>query len=169
MAYVLRRLRRLFESPTSTQLIGIRHRTVHASARCQTVGSMKAGNWPLRVLVADDVDLNRDLLDAGLTHAGHRVTLVTNGAEALAAVTRQPFDVVVMDVEMPVMDGIEATRRIRQLPPPCGAIPIIALSARDMEAQQKECLDAGMSKFLSKPVAWPRLLSMLAALLQRGR
>lgn len=169
MVFFLRRLYRPFKSSTSAQLVGARPCTAHASARGEAVGSTKADDGPSRVLVVDDVDLNRDLLDAGLTHAGHRVTLVTNGAEALAAVTHQPFDAVVMDVEMPVMDGMEATRRIRRLPLPRGAIPIIALSARDQEAQQKECLDAGMNKFLSKPIAWPRLLSTLAALLQRGR
>ncbi|MFZ1426607.1 MAG: ATP-binding protein, partial [Geminicoccaceae bacterium] len=116
---------------------------------------------PLHVLVAEDVAVNRDLLEAGLTHAGHRVELVPNGAEAVAAVARKRFDVVLMDVQMPVMDGIEATRRIRALPPPAGIVPIMALTASLLEAERLHCVSAGMNLVLGKPIVWPELLGTL--------
>ncbi len=117
---------------------------------------------PLHVLVAEDVAVNRDLLAAGLGQAGHRVELVPNGVEAVAAVTRKAFDVVLMDVQMPEMDGIEATRRIRRLPPPAGSLPILALTASVLEAERLHCLSAGMNQVLGKPIVWNELLAALA-------
>jgi response regulator RpfG family c-di-GMP phosphodiesterase len=79
---------------------------------------------------------------------------------ALAA--RERFDVIVMDVQMPVMDGLEATRRIRRLSPPAGAVPIVGLSANVLEEERRRYLAAGMDRCLTKPIAWPELFSALA-------
>ncbi|WP_191058465.1 ATP-binding protein [Geminicoccus harenae] len=118
---------------------------------------------PLRVLVADDVEINRDLLHAGLTREGHHVSMAANGEQAVAKVAGEDFDVVLMDVQMPIMDGIEATRRIRSLPPPRNAVSIIAVTANVMEAERQRCLAAGMSQVLMKPVIWDELFRALPA------
>ncbi|MFZ1427118.1 MAG: ATP-binding protein [Geminicoccaceae bacterium] len=136
----------------------------HTVAPQERASATAATPSPLRVLVAEDVAVNRDLLETGLTHAGHQVSLATNGAEAVAMLSRQRFDVVLMDVQMPVLDGIEATRRIRALPPPVGTVPILALTASLMEAERRHCLAAGMNRVLGKPIVWPELLAALAEL-----
>ena len=91
---------------------------------------------PRRVLLVEDVELNRVLIAEMLRSHGHEVAIAENGQEAVAAVAQEPFDLVLMDVQMPVMDGVEATRRIRRLPPPAGAVPILALSANVMPEER---------------------------------
>ncbi|MEJ8836445.1 ATP-binding protein [Ramlibacter sp. AN1133] len=115
-----------------------------------------------RILVAEDVEINREILRAVLDRAGHRLTFATTGAEALEAVQREPFDVVLMDVQMPVMDGVEATRRIRRLPPPVGQVPIIGLTANVMAREREQYLGAGMDDCLPKPIDWDQLHGALA-------
>ena len=117
-----------------------------------------------RILVAEDVAVNRDLLRASLTQAGHEVVLVANGAEAVELAARARFDVVLMDVQMPVMDGIEATRQIRALPAPPGAVPIVALTANVMDEERQRCLNAGMDRVLGKPIVWTELFAALSSL-----
>ncbi|WP_191057496.1 hybrid sensor histidine kinase/response regulator [Geminicoccus harenae] len=126
-------------------------------------GQVSRSLRPLRILVADDVALNRELLQVSLEQNGHQVLLVENGEQAVAQVGQDRFDVVLMDVQMPVMDGIEATRRIRLLPRPTGQVPIVALTANVMEAEQQRCLAAGMNRVLTKPIDWDRLFNTLAA------
>ena len=91
----------------------------------------------LRVLLADDNAVNRKLAASILLRAGHNAILVTNGQEAVAAMTRERFDVVLMDVEMPVMGGFEATRLIRELEAGFTRTPIIAVTTRAMKATAK--------------------------------
>ena len=117
---------------------------------------------PLRILVVDDVPANRDLLQEMLRRHGHVVEVAKNGAVAVERVGRQTFDVVLMDVQMPVMDGMEATRRIRALPPPAGAVPIFALTANVVASDRERHLAAGMNLCLTKPVIWPELFAALA-------
>lgn len=98
----------------------------------------------LRVLVADDNAVNRKLAASILSRAGHNAILVTNGQEAVAAMTRERFDVVLMDVEMPVMGGFEATRLIRELEACSGTrTPIIAVTTRAMKEDREACLESG--------------------------
>ncbi|WP_051329325.1 PAS domain-containing hybrid sensor histidine kinase/response regulator [Geminicoccus roseus] len=123
---------------------------------------------PLRVLVVDDVVANRELLSIMLTRQGHEVILCENGADAVARVAADRFDVVLMDVQMPVMDGMEATRRIRQFPAPAGATPIVALTANVMASERARYLGAGMNHCLTKPVVWPDLFATLAAIASGG-
>lgn len=112
---------------------------------------------PQRILVAEDVQINRDILQLALAARGHRVVFAHDGAAALEAVQREPFDLVLMDVQMPVMDGVEATRRIRSLPGDAGRIPIIGLTANVMSQEQARYLQAGMDECLMKPIEWERL------------
>jgi PAS domain S-box-containing protein len=123
---------------------------------------------PLRVLVADDVPANRELLEEMLGRHGHAVRLAEDGAAAVAQVEREVPDVVLMDVQMPVMDGLEATRRIRRLPAPAGVVPILALTANVMAAERERYLAAGMDLCVTKPVVWPDLFAALASLAGGG-
>ena len=116
----------------------------------------------LRVLVADDVAMNRDIAAAFLQSAGHRVTFATDGAQAVAAVAASDYDLVFLDVRMPGMDGLEAARRIRALPGARGRVPIIALTAQAFSEQVAECRAAGMTDHLSKPFTPAALLAALA-------
>jgi signal transduction histidine kinase/ActR/RegA family two-component response regulator len=118
----------------------------------------------LHLLVVDDVAANRAMMRALLTADGHLVTAAENGAEAVALTARDRFDAVLMDVRMPVMDGIEATRRIRKLPGEAGATPIIAISADVMPETTRTCLAAGMSAMLAKPIERDALVATLRRL-----
>jgi CheY-like chemotaxis protein len=113
-------------------------------------------------LVAEDVELNREILKHALTRDGHEVTFAENGAEAVELVQREPFDLVLMDVQMPVMDGVEATRRIRNLGASISGIPIFALTANVMASEREKYLAAGMNDCLLKPIDWKRLRSAIA-------
>ena len=113
-----------------------------------------------RILLAEDNATNRDVGLAQLQKLGYKATAVTNGAQAVQAVIEGNFDLVLMDCEMPVMDGFEATRRIRASIHP--AIPIIAVTADAMPADRDRCLREGMNDYISKPVELDRLEEVLA-------
>jgi signal transduction histidine kinase/CheY-like chemotaxis protein len=123
---------------------------------------------PLRVLLAEDVPVNQRLLDEGLGRHGHQVTVATNGEEAVRLAAEGGFDLVLMDVHMPVMDGIEATRRIRRLAPPAGAVPVVALSASVTLSERERYLGAGMNACVGKPIVWPELFAVVASLTVGG-
>jgi two-component system, sensor histidine kinase len=106
----------------------------------------------LEVLVAEDHPINQKFVGMLLEKLGHHVTFVGNGAEALKLAQAQQFDVILMDVHMPEMDGLESARMIRQLPAPHGKVPIIALSADVMNEAKDRAIEAGMTAFVSKPV-----------------
>ncbi len=105
----------------------------------------------LRVLVVDDVAMNRDIAGSFLRAAGHDVTCVEDGAEAIKVTAAEDFDVVLMDVRMPGMNGLEATRCIRAIAGPRGQVPIVALTAQAFAEQVEECRQAGMNGHLAKP------------------
>jgi two-component system sensor histidine kinase/response regulator len=116
----------------------------------------------LKVLVAEDNPVNRKLAASILQRAGHDAILVTNGKEAVEAVTRERFDVVLMDVQMPVMGGFEATRLIREAEASSGRrTPIIAVTAHAMKGDREDCFAAGMDGFAPKPIQSAKLLEML--------
>jgi CheY-like chemotaxis protein len=115
-----------------------------------------------RVLLVEDVELNQVLITDMLRAHGHDVTLAKNGMEAVDLATKEAFDLVLMDVQMPIMDGVEATRRIRRLPPPAGEVPVLALSANVMATEQARYMAAGMNGALAKPVDWAQLFEALA-------
>jgi PAS domain S-box-containing protein len=124
--------------------------------------SEATGGAPLQVLVADDNAVNQQLALALLEKMGYRADVATNGAEVLEALARRPYDVVLMDVEMPVMDGLEASRRINQEWPAGQRPRIIAMTANAMQGDRETCLAAGMDDYLSKPIRREELAAALA-------
>jgi signal transduction histidine kinase/CheY-like chemotaxis protein len=122
---------------------------------------------PLRLLVVDDIAVNRTLARVMLEQAGHQVTLASDGSEALAAVEANTFDAVLMDVQMPIMDGLEAARRIRQLSGEARRVPIIALTASAMTDQVEACRAAGMDAHLAKPINRIEMLAAVADIARR--
>ncbi|NOX83932.1 MAG: response regulator [Alphaproteobacteria bacterium] len=119
----------------------------------------------LRILAAEDQPINQQVLRAFLTGAGHEVTLVEDGALALAAVQQSDFDIVLMDIQMPNMDGFEATRAIRTLAHPLCSLPIIALTANAMAGDKERCLESGMDGYVSKPINAEDLQREIAAVI----
>jgi signal transduction histidine kinase/CheY-like chemotaxis protein len=108
---------------------------------------------PLRILLAEDNVVNQKVAVSLLSRLGHELTVAPNGQAALDAYRSQTFDVILMDVEMPVMSGYEATRAIRILEATTGAhMPIVAMTARAMKGDRERCLEAGMDDYLSKPI-----------------
>ena len=112
---------------------------------------------PRRILIAEDNPTNRLVATRMLERMGHRVEAVENGREAVEAVQRGGFDLVLMDVMMPEMDGLAATEAIRRLGGAAAGIPIIGLTANAMAADQERCLAAGMTHFETKPISASRL------------
>ena len=121
----------------------------------------------LKILVAEDHPYNQKLMLARLGAAGHSVTLANDGAAALAKAQEQEFDLVLMDVRMPEMDGIQATAEIRKLPPPHGTVPIIAVTAHAMRGDRERYLEAGMDDYVSKPVDFGALFQVVQKVLDR--
>ncbi|NLY02392.1 MAG: response regulator [Rhodopirellula sp.] len=121
---------------------------------------------PLRILVAEDSIVNQKLAVGLLEKYGHRVRVAANGQEALDALASETFDAVLMDVEMPEMDGLEATAAIRKEEGKgTGHVPIIAMTAHAMQGDRQRCLDAGMDDYVSKPIRAEQLLRTLEAVL----
>jgi PAS domain S-box-containing protein len=117
---------------------------------------------PLRILVAEDNLFNQRLAQGLLQKEGHTVILAQNGREAVAAAEREPLDLVLMDVQMPEVDGFEATRLIRQLPFGKGLhLPILAMTAHAMKGDRERCLAAGMDDYVSKPLRAQELLDAI--------
>lgn len=114
-----------------------------------------------RILLAEDVSLNQDLIRALLEPAGHSVDIVGDGVEAVRAVQAERYDLVLMDVQMPVMDGMSAARAIRALAGPVSAIPIIALTANVLPQQVTEFRTAGMTDHVGKPFRRDELLAAI--------
>jgi signal transduction histidine kinase/ActR/RegA family two-component response regulator len=108
---------------------------------------------PMRVLVAEDNLVNQRVARGMLEILGHEVRVVSNGMEAVEAARGGEIDLILMDVNMPVLDGLEATRRIREAAGPEQGLPIVALTANAIEGDQQVCLDAGMDHYLPKPFA----------------
>ncbi len=117
---------------------------------------------PLNVLVVDDSEMNLEIAASFMRIMGHQVSCVGGGAEAVAALATKCFDVVFMDVQMPDMDGLEATRLIRALPGARGQVPVIALTAQVFTEQLEACRLAGMSGHLCKPCTEAALHTILA-------
>ena len=124
--------------------------------------SPAAGGPPLRLLVVEDNPVNQKLALALLGRLGYAVELAANGREAVAAAAREPYALILMDMQMPEMDGLEATRLIRSCAGPNQRVPIVALTANAMQSDQDACRAAGMDDFLAKPFNREGLQACLA-------
>jgi CheY-like chemotaxis protein len=123
----------------------------------------------LCVLVVDDSAMSREITQSFLFAAGHEVDCAENGTEATAAAADTDYDAILMDVRMPGVDGLEATRRIRSLPGLRGNVPIVAMTAYDLVEQIEACRRAGMNKHLTKPFTQDMLLATLADAIADGK
>ncbi|WP_404385634.1 PAS domain S-box protein [Caenispirillum salinarum] len=115
----------------------------------------------LRILVAEDNPVNQQVAQRMLERLGHHVDLAADGLEAVEAVRALPYDLVVMDMQMPEMDGLEATHRIRAMGPPLDTVPIVAMTANALPADRQVCLDAGMTDYIAKPVDMDGLAAVI--------
>jgi CheY-like chemotaxis protein len=119
--------------------------------------------FAMRILIAEDNPDNREMLARRLERRGYSVLFAEDGAAAIEAVLTHRPDMVLMDVSMPVLSGLEATKQIRERE--TGArTPIIALTAHAMDSARQECLTAGCDAFATKPVDFPGLLALMASL-----
>ena len=115
-----------------------------------------------RVLLAEDNPVNQRVAQRVLEKGGHQVVIAANGKDALEAIAKEAFDLVLMDVQMPEMDGLEATAAVRAREREAGThIPIIAMTAHAMRGDRERCLSAGMDDYLSKPIHAEQLLELV--------
>lgn len=134
----------------------------HSDAPLSTRESVRHAS--LNILVAEDNAVNQLVMKRLLNKRGHRVTMVADGHSAVAAVAAGNFDVILMDVQMPELDGLQATREIRANEAGTGRrIPIVALTAHAMQSDQERCLESGMDAYLTKPINTSELDRLLNA------
>ena len=122
-----------------------------------------------RVLLAEDNKINQRLVAKLLRTAGHEVDIVENGRQAVEAAQMHDYDIVLMDVQMPVLDGVQATRRIRALPPPRNAVRVVALTAHAIAGAEQRYAEAGMDGYLAKPLSPDALFAQLGSLAHGSR
>ncbi len=129
------------------------------------IGEPRSASPTLSILVAEDTPANQKVVTAVLKKRGHTVTVADNGREAVDEAKKQPFDVVLMDVQMPIMDGYQATAAIRDLersqPTPT---PIIAMTAHTMRGDRERCLAAGMDAYIAKPIDVKQMLGLIESI-----
>jgi CheY-like chemotaxis protein len=134
-----------------------------SEAVCRDAAATRSA--PLRILLAEDNEVNQRLAVRMLEKQGHSVTVARNGVEALAELERQPFDLVLMDVQMPEMGGFEATAALRSKESGSGPrLPVVAMTAHAMKGDRERCLAAGMDGYVSKPIEARRLAEEIARL-----
>ena len=131
------------------------------SATPEPAAPARSSGRRLEILVAEDNAVNQQVIAAILERQGHRVEIVGNGVEALEALRQRSYDVLLMDVQMPEMDGVTAAAAIRRLDGPASRTPIIALTANAMKGDRDRYLDAGMNDYVSKPITEPVLFAAL--------
>lgn len=124
---------------------------------------------PLKILLAEDSPINQRLAIGLLRRKGHQVVVVGNGEQAVQAFQKEPFDLVLMDVQMPEMDGFQATETIRAAEKPGSRVPVIALTAHAMKGDRERCLKAGMDAYLAKPIRPAELYDLIASLAGKRR
>ncbi len=141
--------------------LGDEQRSILSDSSTVTWDSTTARRRPLRILAVEDNLVNQKVIQALLGRFGYRVDLASDGIQAVAAVRRQRYDVVLMDVQMPELDGVEATLMIRTELPPDRQPYIIAITANAFDDQRRIYLESGMNDYLSKPVRTDKLLAAL--------
>ncbi|HEY2249869.1 MAG TPA: response regulator, partial [Planctomycetaceae bacterium] len=131
---------------------------------------LKPGGRTLRILVTDDNPVNQLLAVRILEKAGHSTAVADNGQEALNALEREKFDLVLMDVQMPVLNGLQATGQVREKEKQTGKhLPIIAMTAHAMKGDRERCLEGGMDAYVSKPIQTQDLFLAIAALVEAAQ
>jgi PAS domain S-box-containing protein len=147
---------------TFTLRIALPETATQPSSECRSIHGSGKRLEGLRVLVAEDIEINREVLDDTLTFEGATCLMVTNGQEAVSTIADDPsgFDVVLMDIQMPVMDGREAARQIQVIAP---ALPIIALTAHALQEERELSRQAGMVDHVSKPIDPDELVRVMLA------
>lgn len=123
----------------------------------------------MRVLIVDDSDANRKVARVFLEREGHVVVEANGGAAGLRELSDNQIDIVLMDIAMPEIDGLEATRRIRRMGGALARTPIVAWTAHDIPGMRLQCAAAGMDGYLTKPIQRTPLVENLAEVLQRSR
>ena len=122
----------------------------------------------MSILVAEDTPANQKVIRAILEKRGHEVQIANNGREAVDCIKQRPFDVILMDVQMPTMDGLQATQMIRQLPNPSQAeIPIVAMTAHARREDRRKCLASGMDAYVAKPIDAAKLVQLVESVKRR--
>ena len=121
----------------------------------------EADEQELRILIAEDNDINQRVFIELLNLISCQYDVVENGAEAIAALMRSPFDIVLMDIQMPVMDGITAIKEIRSLGSPISKTPIIAITADAMRGDREKCMAAGADDYIPKPIDSDQLFASI--------
>jgi signal transduction histidine kinase/CheY-like chemotaxis protein len=142
-------------------LEGARHSTLRRGGASEGPAVFADGS-ALRILLAEDNQVNQMLVTAILARAGARADIAGNGLEAIEAMRSRAYDVVLMDMRMPDLDGLEATRRIRELGGTPSRVPIIALTANATQEDRRRCLEAGMNDFMAKPIDANDLIHKIA-------
>ena len=120
-----------------------------------------------KILLVEDNEMNRDMLGRRLQRRGYEVLIAVDGAEGVAKAQADPPDLILMDMSLPVIDGWEATRRLKAAPE-TQAIPIIALTAHAMAGDREQAIEAGSDDYDTKPIELDRLLGKIEALLNQG-
>ena len=127
----------------------------------QSVSGIQQSDRALRVLLVEDTPANQKVVNAILNKRGHQVSIAGNGRDAVDLMQREQFDVVLMDVQMPTMDGFQATEAIRRFEDERAEIPIIAMTAHAMRGDRERCLEAGMDDYISKPIDAKQLIELI--------
>jgi CheY-like chemotaxis protein len=133
------------------------------------VDPQMAERHPLRILLAEDNLVNQKLALRLLSQMGYTADVVVNGALAIEAVEREPYDLVLMDVQMPEMDGLEASRRITAKWKPAERPRIVAMTANAMQGDREQCLAAGMDDYVTKPIRVEALVAALGGVTRRSQ
>jgi CheY-like chemotaxis protein len=129
------------------------------------LSDLDAACRPLRVLLAEDGPVNQEVATALLEMLGHSCDVAESGREAIEAFQRKTYDVILMDLDMPDVDGFEATRQIRALERDLGThVPIVAMTAHAIKGFRQQCLEAGMDDHLTKPIQPVTLMKLLRSI-----
>jgi CheY-like chemotaxis protein len=172
-AYLLKPIRQAELRTAIAQALGARqHEGENPVITRFSIRNAQQPSTSLRVLVAEDNAVNQRLVVRLLEKRGHRIEVAANGREALAALRKASFDLVLMDVQMPEMDGFEATAAVRAREKSEGAQthqPIIALTAHAMKGDREKCLVAGMDGYLTKPIRVEELDELLKSYMERSK
>jgi PAS domain S-box-containing protein len=143
--------------------------TNRKSTDAESVEETSTFQSPLRILVAEDTPANQRVVRAILERRGHQIEIAHNGREAVELHQRSHYDAILMDIQMPTMDGLQATSAIRSLEKHLAAVPIIAMTAHALRGDRQRCLDAGMNDYISKPIDSRRIVQLIEKVTREHR